>query len=255
MAQRGRRTRCAQVRSPLIDRVPEPTPALPAPPVFTVVIPARNEAARIAATVARVRQVAADEGLPTEVVVVANACRDGTGDVAAHAGARVVEVERPGVGHARNLGAAEAGGEVLVFLDADTMPGDGFLTAVIRAVRGGCIGGSCDTVPLEPTIRGHVFWFWYNRVSRRLLKTNGVAFYTRSVFHALKGYREDLTEGEDTELHSRAKSIGRIVHLVGTHVSTSMRRFEAEGYLRTIVRWELSFFVRQTNETYREVRP
>ena len=68
-----------------------------------VLIPARNEAERIRACLA----VLAAQGV--DVLVVANNCTDNTGDLAAGAGAAVINCTLPdgGVGAARRLGADE----------------------------------------------------------------------------------------------------------------------------------------------------
>lgn len=57
---------------------------------------------------------------PYEVIVVCSG-KDGTAEIAAGYGApvRVVESEDRGPAHNRNVGVAEAGGELITFLDAD----------------------------------------------------------------------------------------------------------------------------------------
>ncbi|HEY0839949.1 MAG TPA: glycosyltransferase, partial [Vulgatibacter sp.] len=57
-------------------------------PAISVVIPARDEAASVAAVIAGVR--AALEGEAYEILVVDDGSRDGTGALARDAGARVV---------------------------------------------------------------------------------------------------------------------------------------------------------------------
>ena len=85
---------------------------------LTVVVPAKDEEARIATTVARLRDELAD--LDPEVLVVDDGSTDATADVAAAAGARVVrhDVNR-GKGAAVRSGVLAAEGRTVAFLDAD----------------------------------------------------------------------------------------------------------------------------------------
>jgi len=79
----------------------------------SVVIPALNEAESIGAVV-----TAMPWGEIAECIVVDNGSTDGTAEIAALAGARVIASER-GYGAAMSAGVAAAVGEVLVFLDGD----------------------------------------------------------------------------------------------------------------------------------------
>jgi len=82
------------------------------------VVPARDEAATVGSVVAALRDAAAR--LPLDVLVVDDGSTDGTADVAAAAGARVVRAERSlGKGGAMRRGLAETAGDLVVFLDAD----------------------------------------------------------------------------------------------------------------------------------------
>ncbi len=79
-----------------------------------VIIPALNEAGNIAQLV----QEAAAQPV-AQVIVVDNGSTDGTGRLAAEAGAQVVLEPRQGYGYACAAGAETASGELLVFLDGD----------------------------------------------------------------------------------------------------------------------------------------
>ena len=79
-----------------------------------VVIPALNEAGNIEQLV---REAAAQP--VARVIVVDNGSTDGTGRLAAEAGAQVVVEPRQGYGYACAAGAGAASGEILVFLDGD----------------------------------------------------------------------------------------------------------------------------------------
>ncbi|GAA1013560.1 hypothetical protein Aple_087700 [Acrocarpospora pleiomorpha] len=96
--------------------------------VAGVVIPAHNEAAVLGRTLARLLAEAAPGEL--DVVVVANACTDGTAEIAKDAGARVIETPVPGKTHALRLGDAACRVFPRVYLDADVE----LSTASVRAL-------------------------------------------------------------------------------------------------------------------------
>jgi len=103
--------------------------------MISVVVPARDEAASVAAVVASIRAVLHDT--PHEVLVVDDGSRDGTGAAALAAGARVVAGPGRGYGAAVLAGVAEAEGEQLGLVDADgSYPVDA-LPALLHEVRAG----------------------------------------------------------------------------------------------------------------------
>ncbi|MDP9401050.1 MAG: glycosyltransferase family 2 protein [Actinomycetota bacterium] len=88
-------------------------------PLVSVVIPCLNEAANIEECVRRARAALREAGLDGEVVVADNGSDDGSAELAAAAGARVVHERRRGYGSAYLAGFAAARGEYIVMLDAD----------------------------------------------------------------------------------------------------------------------------------------
>jgi cellulose synthase/poly-beta-1,6-N-acetylglucosamine synthase-like glycosyltransferase len=145
-------------------KVPDDAPSFP---VVSVVIPARNEEAIISRVVRSVLgQCPAGSAL--EVIVVDDGSSDGTAQEARRAGARVVETGNGGRGGspaaARNLGASLAAGNPLIFLDADCVPGDGWLESILAAHAGGetVVGGSLELPPgLPATARCDYYCGWY----------------------------------------------------------------------------------------------
>ena len=99
----------------------------------SVVIPARDAAETVGGVL---EALAAQEPAPAEVIVVDDASRDATAAIAEQHGAKVVRVERSrSAGGARNRGWDEATGDVVVFLDSDAIPADGWAAGLQRALE------------------------------------------------------------------------------------------------------------------------
>jgi glycosyltransferase involved in cell wall biosynthesis len=85
----------------------------------SVVMPCLNEAEGVGVCVEKALRAIASMGVVGEVVVVDNGSTDGSPEIAARAGARVVHERRRGYGSAYLRGFAEARGRYLVMGDAD----------------------------------------------------------------------------------------------------------------------------------------
>jgi glycosyltransferase involved in cell wall biosynthesis len=95
-------------------------PVEPAEPLrVSVVIPCLDEAENIEQCVTSALRVLDANGISGEVVVADNGSEDGSAELAAAAGARVVHEPRRGYGRAYLAGFAAARGEYLVMIDAD----------------------------------------------------------------------------------------------------------------------------------------
>jgi glycosyltransferase involved in cell wall biosynthesis len=88
-------------------------------PQLSVLIPCLNEAGNIEECVSRAWQALLTNGIAGEVIVVDNGSEDGSGSLAAAAGARVVYEPRRGYGSAYLAGLDAAQGQYIVMADAD----------------------------------------------------------------------------------------------------------------------------------------
>jgi 4,4'-diaponeurosporenoate glycosyltransferase len=129
-------------------------------PTISLIVPARNEARRLPHLLARL-ETDRSLGATWELIVVDDASTDGTGRLAAAAGAQVISTAPPpgwnGKAWACWTGAHAARGSVLVFLDADTRPAPGFISQL--AGRAQELGGMVSVQPY------HCVHRWYEQLS------------------------------------------------------------------------------------------
>jgi glycosyltransferase involved in cell wall biosynthesis len=103
-------------------------------PAISVVIPARDAATTIMATLESLAAQRVDQQY--EVIVVDNGSVDQTGNLAETAGVRVIRRGRgEGPGAARNAGAAAARADLLAFTDSDAVPEPDWLASGLRALQ------------------------------------------------------------------------------------------------------------------------
>jgi rSAM/selenodomain-associated transferase 2 len=170
-----------------------------------------------------------------EVVVSDGGSRDATARVARELGARVVSGP-PGRGPQLNRAAAATGADVLLVLHADTVLPPGAIEAVRTAVAAGAVGGGFlvrfDAEGLVYRLGERVANL-RARVTRAPLGDHG-QFVTRAAFEELGGFRE-WPLLEDLDFIRRLGRRGRVA-VLPLRVTTSARRFEAGGPLRTVLR-------------------
>jgi rSAM/selenodomain-associated transferase 2 len=203
---------------------------------LSVVVPALNEAAGIVATL---QALAPLRAAGHEVIVVDGGSSDGTAALAA-AHADQVLASAPGRARQMNAGAALAGGEVLLFLHADTRLPEGAANAIEGALQRGARWGRFDV-----HIEGLSAWlpvvaFMMNVRSRLTGIATGdqALFVQTALFHQLGGYAP-LPLMEDIELTRRLRALGRPACL-RQKVRTSGRRWDSRGAWRTIwLMWTL----------------
>lgn len=111
--------------------------------MVSFIIPAHNEAAWIGRTLRAIRTAAESVAVPYEMIVVDDASTDQTARLAKEQGACVIQVSHRQIAATRNAGARIATGEVLFFVDADTLVNAEALRAGLDALRGGAVGGGC----------------------------------------------------------------------------------------------------------------
>lgn len=199
--------------------------------MISVIIPTLNEAYGVAATLRVI--FALGHGL--EVVVIDGGSEDGTAETAAREGARVYQSER-GRGSQLSKGAAEARGEVLWFVHADTLAHPRALIDIEAALRDPDVAGGNFRIRFDG---GSLAARFLNRLQglRRMLGWHygdNTIFVRRDVYWRIGGFQR-YPLFEDADLVKRIRRAGRFVTLAGP-VTTSSRRFEGR-FLSTGLLW------------------
>lgn len=215
-------------------------------PSISVIIPAFNEESYLPSTLQSVNQSASallsGHGINPEVIVVDNASTDATAKVAASLGARVIHEPEHNIARVRNRGAAAAGGDALVFLDADTLIPVELLPRIHQIMaEPRCAGGAVDTdyQPKKRSVRAYL-GLW-RILGKALGMAQGAAqFCRRDAFTAVGGYDESILMGEDVDFYWRLKrhargSGGQVRFIDELRVAPSCRRFDQWSLWRTLV--------------------
>ncbi|MBM3320117.1 MAG: glycosyltransferase [Candidatus Eisenbacteria bacterium] len=182
----------------------------------SVVIPAWNAAGRVGRAV---RASLAQDGISPapEVVVVDDGSSDRTAEEAEGAGARVVCQENRGPAAARNAGWRAAGGETILFTDADCIPCADWAARLVNLLgeeRAGAAGGSYDIANPESLLARCVqeeIALRHRRMKRnvRFLGSYNLAV-RRRVLEETGGFDESYrrASGEDNDLSYRIRKRG-----------------------------------------------
>jgi len=89
------------------------------PVELSIVMPCLNEAETLRECIEKVQRVLCEHRIAGEIIVADNGSTDGSSDIAARMGARVVLVKDKGYGNALRGGAASARGKYVITVDAD----------------------------------------------------------------------------------------------------------------------------------------
>jgi hypothetical protein len=200
---------------------------------LTVLMPCLNEAETVAACVRKAVRFLSEHRIQGEVVVADNGSTDGSQQLAADAGARVVPVREPGYGSALLGGIKAARGRYVIMGDADDSYDFGTLMPFIDRLRAGAdlVMGNRFRGGIEPGAMPALHRYLGNPV----LSFIGRLFFRIGVgdFHCgLRGFRRDsvLSLGLQTpgmefasEMVVRATLAGQSVEEVPTTLSPDGR--------------------------------
>lgn len=182
---------------------------------------------------------------PREIIVVADACTDGSVALAESFGVRTLETpRRSGPSRARNMGAQVAEGDILFFVDADVMVRPDTIDQVVAAFREQpdltAVFGSYDDAPAEPNFLSqykNLLHHYTHQLAEEEASTfwSGCGAIRRDVFLSAGGFDSGFERPaiEDIELGYRLKRDGHLIRLRKTLQVKHLKRWGVASLLKT----------------------
>ena len=207
-------------------------------PLLSLIIPAYNEQNFLPALLESVKIAKANfKGSPDliEVIVSDNDSTDNTASLAQNYGCCVVREDKRIIAAVRNAGAKVATGEILMFVDADSLIHKDTFNAVKKALESQNIIGGATGITLSRMSLGITLTYWI--MVPMLWATGldtGVVFCRKKDFETAGPYNENILFGEDVQFLMSLKKLGKtrkqkLVKLHSARAVTSSRKFDQHG--------------------------
>jgi glycosyltransferase involved in cell wall biosynthesis len=210
-------------------------------PLISVVVIGRNEGERLLRCLDSIDAVPR-EGFRLETLYVDSASTDGSPERAEARGVRVLRVrpERPSAALGRNAGWTAARGELVLFLDGDTLLHPDFIAAALAQMADpqvAVVWGHRRELHPERSLYNRVLdldWVYPPGPGEFC---GGDALMRRSVLQAVGGFDATLIAGEEPELCRRIRARGGVI----LHLDVPMTRHDLaittfSGYWRRAFR-------------------
>lgn len=208
-------------------------------PSISIVIPAHNEEKYIEKTLQSLQQQTYDD---YEAIVVANGCTDKTEEIlkqqAKGKKVRYLSLPQPNVSVARNAGALNANGPLLLFLDADTKLAPDSLQTIHDQFTPSHAIATTRSRPDPSTFRYRSLLALKNFYNTTGLYhgCSGALICRKDDFQAVGGYDPAHHVREHHLLIQKLRGKGNY-NCINTYATTSMRRYERWGVAKAVSFW------------------
>lgn len=205
-------------------------------PIFSIIIPAYNEENYIRKTLHSLKnQICQDY----EVIVVANGCTDKTEEIVKkRKNVHILSLPKPNVSVARNAGALNANGKILVFLDADTQLAEDSLQKIKAEFTEQYSVATTKSLPDSDKAKFKIAMGCKNfYISYGLYKgCSGVLICRKEDFAAAGKYDPEIIVKEHRKLILKLLERGKY-KCIDTYATSSTRRLEQWGLGKTASFW------------------
>ena len=216
--------------------------------MISIVIPVHNAAGTLSECLQAIKDC---DYVEHEVIVVDDASSDASVEVAARHNCRLVRLpENIGAARAKNLGAREAKGDIILFTDADIMLQPDTLSLVARYFEDPTIAGAVGLLGqklkydnFSSQFKNLWMYYTYQRLAGSQAARRGVGlFFTsiasirKDVFEQMGGFDSNYRGAsitEDIEFGQRLLSAGYKVQLDGRLTVEHLKHYSFLGLLKT----------------------
>ncbi len=212
-----------------------------------------------------------------ELIVSDGGSTDRTIEIAEKFADRIIihkDERRQTIAEGRNKGAEIANGDILVFINGDTVPANpdyffdfisGLKESKSKYKNYSAFACTVSVAPSEKLFKDTLFYTVHNFYVRILNKIGmGMGrgecqIVMSEVFKEVGGYNSLLTAGEDFDFFRRISKVGKISFVKDIVVLESPRRFRKFGYIRIVSSWVINslsvmFLNRSVSKEWEAVR-
>ena len=205
---------------------------------ISIVVPTLNEERNVCSLIEAIRRQTCPAD---EVLIVDGGSDDATVRLASEFDDVRVLRGKPPVGAQRQLGLQNATGDIVIFLDADTVPPPDFIGRCVKEMEARKLDVACPWYkphPSSPTISAVFLFFNLLFIAlQRLLASGagGCILAKREFAMRVGGFKSDLVY-EDIEFIRRASRRGRF-GMIRPSILVSDRRFREFGVGKTLLKY------------------
>jgi len=175
-------------------------------PFISFIVPTKNEARYLPRLLTSINYIAQVCEVPIETIVADYMSTDGTPEIAKNAGAKIIEVDKPGVGYASFVGVSSAKGDVIIRTDADVIMTPSAIYETIRVFKN-------NPEKLVVTV-GHIYYpldlttnlmaYLYDRYIRKPYNATGYFIAFKKQITTKLNFNPRLKANDDWDFGSRA---------------------------------------------------
>jgi len=216
-------------------------------PIFSVIVPTLNEEKYLPNTLTSIKKQ--NYKGEFEIIVADGMSKDHTTEVAKRYTDKIVLVNRKGVSAGRNEGARAAKGDILVFLDADTIACNNLLDNIAKHFKHKNVLAGTPRILTTEYGKSMILYTVANelgintlfKIKKPIMPAVCLAC-RRDVFWRVGGFNEDLKVAEDVEFSTKIRKLhGKFIFMRNSYVYTSPRRLKQWGVVRQLRAWPFGY--------------
>lgn len=208
--------------------------------MLSIIIPTLNEEKHLPRLLKNIK----DNSLENyEIIVADNNSKDKTRQIAKKYRCKIVQGGLPS--KAKNNGAKAARGSLLFFIDADCNIDKTFFNKALNEINqtksevAACyVWPSTKNILINFEFGLYNFWLFLTQLFYANA-SHGI-FCSKKIHGKIKGFDEEIKLSEDMDYVKKASKFGKFRILKNVKISTSARRFEQEGAVKTGLKLILS---------------